>query len=325
MDDAGVGRRAAHTQDDQADLGGQLAQRQQQHDDAQGHEHKAHPRQLGVVEALSDEAVGGAPHGDADVEQACAGGGGFRVQLVVVHQEGRRPQSGGGFQRAVAEEGHHDLLCPGQADEFGDGHGADFLACGGRQGGAALPQGQGEEDQRGQPHLDQPHRAVAQRPVGGAARQCPAHDARPDGGAYAPHAVQPAHVPGGIVQRHIVVQCGVHAACAQAIGDGKEQQHPVLAGGGESQQRQGRQPHGERRHPACTQTEGQPVAHQGGDHRAHGNGECHDARVGQGHLHLLMHDGPGRAQQGVRQTQADKGRVDDGKEQGNHRDSSQRL
>ena len=55
---------------------------------------------------------------------------------------------------------------------------------------------------------------------------------------------------------------------------------------------------------------------------AHRNGEGDNARVGQGNLHLRMHDGPRGAQQRIRQTQADKGRVNHGEKKRNHGHSS---
>ena len=52
-----------------------------------------------------------------------------------------------------------------------------------------------------------------------------AHNDRAGGNAYAPHAVQPAHMPAGVVYGHIVVEGCVNAAGAKAVWHGPEAEH----------------------------------------------------------------------------------------------------
>lgn len=67
-----------------------------------------------------------------------------------------------------------------------------------------VPDGEGDEKQQGNAELKKGDDLVAAVP--GGVGQGPAHDEGADDGAYAPEAVEPAHVPGSIVKGYIVVQ-----------------------------------------------------------------------------------------------------------------------
>ena len=76
--------------------------------------------------------------------------------------------------------------------------------------------------------------------------------------------------------------------------------------------------HAEGGDPAGAQPPGQPVAAKAGDDGAGGDDHGDDPHVGHRDPQLPVYGGPGGAQQGVRQTQADEGQVDDGKKKMDH-------
>ncbi len=92
-----------------------------------------------------------------------------------------------------------------------------------------------------------------------------AHDHGADGSAHAPHTVQPAHVAAFVMQGNVVVQGRIHAACAQAVGDSPQAEHPELSGDRESEQRGSGHAHTEGGHFARAQCPGEPVAVQAGN------------------------------------------------------------
>ena len=63
------------------------------------------------------------------------------------------------------------------------------------------------------------------------------HDDRTGAASDAPHAVQPAHMAGFIVQCNVVVQSRVHASGAKAIWDTPEAEGEKRVADGESKQR----------------------------------------------------------------------------------------
>ena len=124
-----------------------------------------------------------------------------------------------------------------------------------------------------------------------------------------------------IVECHVVVQRGVHAAGAQAVGDGPEAQHPEGATDGEAKQRQCRGGDTDGRDLPGAQLPGDPVALEAGDDGAQGDDHGDGPGIGDRHAQLRIHAGPGRAQQGIRQAEADKGQIDDDQQKMNHSDT----
>ena len=322
MDHAGVDGGAAQTDQDKARLGRP----------ARGQQHGSHPRQDDplpqahhphIPKGGGDKAAGRPAHRDADVEQADQLGRPLSRKAAVQHQVAARPQSGGLLNGAVAEEGYHGVFGAGDTQSLTQGQRLAGLAVLLLAGGAglALPQRQAEDQDSGQHHLHQGDVPVAHLPALPAG-QGVADQVGPHQGAHAPHAVQPAHVPAGIVDRHIVVQGRVHTAGAQAIGHRPQAQHPEGRGRGKSKQGRRRQSHTAGRHPAGAQGPGQAVAAQAGDdgprrndHRDH---PCKRDR----HPQLPIDGRPGRTQQRVGQAQTDEGQIDDPKQQMYHSVSS---
>ena len=182
--------------------------------------------------------------------------------------------------------------------------------------GRGLPQRQAEQQQRRQHKLQNGHYAVAVLP--GATRQRPAHDDRAARRADAPHAVQPAHVAAFIVQGHIIVQRGVHTAGTQAIRYSPQAKLPELRAGRKPKQRHGGGGDAERCDPAGAELIVEPVAGQAGHDGPDGDDHGHAARPGHARAELRIHAGPRRAQQRVRQAQADERQIDDRQKQRYH-------
>jgi len=92
----------------------------------QQHRHNAHandclsqPDQFRIAELIGKKAVQKTTKGQAQHKQAGQTGGGFLIQSIVKHEVGAAPEDAGLLQRAVAEEGQHDL--------FGTGDGKNLL------------------------------------------------------------------------------------------------------------------------------------------------------------------------------------------------------
>ncbi len=149
-------------------------------------------------------------------------------------------------------------------------------------------------------------------------RQAEAHDIRADGDAHAPKAVQPVHVPGGVVERHVVVQRGIHRSRPQAIRHRPQAQHPETPRKAEAQQRHRREKHAEGGHLSRPKPVGQTVRQQAGHHRAAGDDTRDDPRKRQRDTHLRIDLRPRSTQQRIRQTQADERQVNDRQQQGRH-------
>ena len=120
------------------------------------------------------------------------------------------------------------------------------------------------------------------------------------------------------MQGHVVVQRRVHGPGPQAVGRRPEAQLPKRAAEGEAQEGQGRQPHAGGGDPPRPETAGKAAGLQAGDHGAQGDNHGNDACRGHGYAQPGVHRGPGRAQQGVGQAQADKREVDDREKQVDH-------
>ena len=181
-----------------------------------------------------------------------------------------------------------------------------------------MPQGQAAKKHGSQCDLEQGNTPVAAAPAQPAGKRR-AHHHRADGSAHAPHTVQPAHVAAFVMQGNVVVQGGIHAARAQAVGNSPQAEHPELAGDRETEQRRSGHAHAEGGHPARAQRPGEPVAVQAGNDGAQRDDHGQDTRVGEGDAQLGVHGGPCRPQQRIRQAKADKGQVNNWQQKLCHR------
>lgn len=82
------------------------------------------------------------------------------------------------------------------------------------------------------------------------------------------------------------------------------------AADGKAEQGQSGGRHAHRRDHPGTEPANQPVALQAGHDGSHRDDGGKDARIGNRHFELLVDGGPGGAQQGIRQAQTDKGKID---------------
>ena len=73
--------------------------------------------------------------------------------------------------------------------------------------------------------------------------------------------MEPAHMAAGVVQRHIIVQTGIHTACTQAIGNCPEAKHPERMADGKSQKRNRSHGYANCSDPPGAQLIGQTVTH----------------------------------------------------------------
>src|SRR5699024_8714296 len=93
----------------------------------------------------------------------------LRGEPPLQHQIAAGPEPRGLLQRAVAEKGEHNLLCPGNPDDLGQGEGSGRRGGGGAvlvsgRGGAA-PEGEAEEEDGRQKDLKGRNRAVPHAPA----------------------------------------------------------------------------------------------------------------------------------------------------------------
>ena len=285
----------------------------------QGHAHSddglAQADHLPVVELQGQQAADRTADGNAQIEHTGISGGRFRIHAVVKVQIAAGPQTGGGLQRAVAEEAQDHCLDTGETQGLGQ---SQRLAGGvglGRR--AVLPDRKAQQQHRRQHHLDRGDDPVASRPVQ-AAGEGKAHDVRAYRSADAPAAVEPAHVPALKVEGGVIVQSRVHAARPQAVGDGPKAKEQEAVAEGEPKQGHSGGGDGEHGDFPGAQPLGQPVRHQTRHDRAGADDHGHDPGVRERHSQRWVHGGPGRSQQGVRQPQADKGQVDQGQKKMGH-------
>ena len=131
--------------------------------------------------------------------------------------------------------------------------------------------------------------------------------------------MEPAHVPGGVVKGHIVVESGVHAPRPQPVGHRPQTQLPEGGTHRKAPQRHGGGAHAEGGDPPRAQGPGEPVALKAGKHCPQGDDHGHRPGVGYRPVKLGIHRGPGRPQQGVGQAQGDKREINDGQKQMKHK------
>ena len=309
MNDAGVDRCAAQSGDHKADRQQRIAEGQQDQHNTHGIQKLSHADHLLIVEFHRQKAAEKPSDCDAYVKQARPAGGGHCVQTAGQGAVTGGPHTGDPLDTAVKRKTEHYLRHTGDFQQFGNRamFRGKLLPCSGV--GRGLPQRQAEQQQRRQHKLQNGHYAVAVLP--GTARQRPAHDDRAARRADAPHAVQPAHVAAFVVQGHIIVQRGVHTAGAQAIRHSPQAKLPELRAGRKPKQRHGGGGDAERCDPAGAELIVEPVAGQAGHDGPDGDDHGHAARPGHARAELRIHAGPRRAQQRVRQAQADERQIDD--------------
>ncbi len=162
--------------------------------------------------------------------------------------------------------------------------------------------------QRDLEHCDVPVAYMPPAPAG----QGKAHDVRPHGRAYAPHTVEPAHVAAGVVQRHVVVEGGVHTPGAQAVWNGPQAQRPKAAADGKTEQGCGGHAHADGGNLTCPQLSSEPVALQAGNDGSQGDDHGDDPGVGNRHAKLPIHGRPCGAEERIRQSETDKRKINDG-------------
>ena len=315
VDGAGVDGGAAQTRQDEPREGRRRPQGQQQGQDAHSDHRQTQPDHAPVAQAHGQKPAEGPAPGDAQVKQAGAARRRLLIQAPGQDQVAAGPLSRGGLQGAVAEEQQHHL--PGSGGRDGPAQGEGLFLSALRRPGPALPQTQTQHQDHCQTDLQEADVPVAHVPPL-AAGQGKGHGVGAQGGPDAPHAVEPAHVAAGVVEGHIVVQRRVHAARPQAVGHRPQAQGQEGAADGEAEEGGGGDAHAEGGDPAGAQPPGQPVAAKAGDDGAGGDDHGDDPHVGHRDPQLPVYGGPGGAQQGVRQTQADEGQVDDGEQKMDH-------
>ena len=309
MDDAGIDRRAAEADDEEGRKRGCIGIRwDQQRCDPAGEDAGADADHIPVAEPVGEEAAHETSGGNADVKQRRKRGGALGRKALDLRKIGAGPLHGRPLRGAIGEEAHQDRRNALDPEHTGDSL-LRLRLCLGRA--VDSPHGKRHEQEHRNGQLEAPHDAVAvvPRPI----CQRIAHDKRTDDRSNAPEAVQPAHMLRLVVQRHIVVERRVDGARAQPIGDGERDQHPEAAGNREAEQRKHRQKHAAHGHDLRPEPPGEPVGKQARHDRSAGNNHGHDAHIRYRHAKLGVHDRPAGAKQRIRQSQTDKGHIDQGK------------
>lgn len=111
--------------------------------------------------------------------------------------------------------------------------------------------------------------------------------------------MKPVHVPGLVVQGHVVVESGIHAAHPQPEGYGQKTQEKEAGGVGESQQGQGGKEHTEGRDGSYPKPLDEPGAKEARDDGPPGYDHGNNARKMNGYREAQVHAGPGRPQQRI--------------------------
>ena len=124
VDDRGVNRRAAKTDEHQAVQAQPVGfDRQPKRGNPGGGDGDPHADHIPVADFIRDEPAQKSPGGDADKEKRGVACRGFRMDAPVQHQVAAGPEARGGFQRAVAEKSRQyelDTLDPQDLRELQD-------------------------------------------------------------------------------------------------------------------------------------------------------------------------------------------------------------
>ena len=317
VDQAGIDRRAAQADEDQPGKRGAVPDGEQHEKDAQRDDPKPQTHHLPVAELKGQKAADGPSRRDAEEEKAAALRGRDRIDAAGGDEIAARPKADRLLGRAIAEEAQHHGLDAAQRHDLAQRQRLFPVALRRAAGGRA-PERQAEEQDGRKHQLHQSDGPITGVPAvpGGEHR---AHDGRPHRRADAPHAVQPAHMPAGIMEGDIVVQRRVDAARAKPVRDRAEAQHRIAAAEGKTEERRAGHRHADRRDPARAETPCQTVAEQARDDRADGDDHENEARGRQRRADLRMDDRPRGAEQRVRKAETDKGEINDPKQQRQHK------
>lgn len=317
VDQAGIDRRAAEPDEDQPGERGAVPDGEQHQQDAKRDNPQSQAHHLPVAELEGQKAADGPSRRDTEEEETAALCGRDRVDAAGGDEIAAGPKTDRLFDGAIAEEAQHHGLDAAQRNDLTQRKRPSPAALR-RAAVGRPPEGKTEEQNGREYQLDQPDAAVAGVPaVPGSEHR--AHDDRPHRRADAPHAVQPAHMPAGIMEGDIVVQRRVDAARAKPVRDRPEAEHRIAAAEGKAEERRAGHRHADRRDPARAETPRQPVAEQARDDRADGDDHENEARGRQRRADLRMDDRPRGAEQRVRQTETDKGEINDPKQQREHK------
>ena len=255
VDDAGVDGGASKADDDKPGEGdSRLRRGEQQQEDPAGQHAGPQTDHVPVAQPVRHEAAQKPARGDADVKQRSEPGRALRPDALDLHHVCAGPAHGGGLGGAVgekAEQQGRDAPDPQRAQQP-DGFSALL-----RLLPVDVPDGERDQQEQGDAQLDKAHDTVAVVPDG--VRQGIAHDEGADDGPNTPEAVQPAHMPGGVVKGDIFVQRRVDGSGSQPVGDGKHNEHPEPAGDGKPQQGDRREEYAGHGHDAGAQLPSQPV------------------------------------------------------------------
>ena len=120
------------------------------------------------------------------------------------------------------------------------------------------------------------------------------------------------------MESHEIIEGRIHRAGSKSIRNGPETEHPKGIRKRKAKQRRSCHGHTDSRHQSRTELFRQEIALKAGKNGSGGNNHGNDTGIGNRDGKFLIHRGPGRAQQRIRQPQADKRKINDGKKQGQH-------
>ena len=318
VDYARVDRRASEPDEDKPRKRRNVGTGDQHCRDTDGDYRLSHADHLRIVKLHGDKPADRPPDGYPDEEKS----GKARRRVggdSLVHREITAcPKRRGLLERAVAEEAEHDLTGTGnhgdlpQCKRF-----SRFFILNRAFAASFFPQRKAENKDRGQNHLDYTDISVSGAPAF-AGGQRVTHQIRSRGGANAPHTVKPAHVSALIMKRNVVVQRCVHASCAEPVRNcpNAEKRKRARHGKAEERCRSHRNAGGGDR--TCSESARQPVALQARNDRSERDDHGNDAGVRKRYAEFGIHCRPCGAEQGIRQTETDKGEVYDRQKQINH-------
>ena len=311
MNDGGIDRRTAETYDDE---GGKrergYVEGKEEHDDARGGDAGTEDDHLSISQFPRDEAAYKSSRRHADIEQR----GELRrlcfADAFDFHKVGARPAHGGGLCRAVAQKADEK---EGYASDLQGTDKADGLLLRRLQRfmPRLLPDGDRCEQDNGDDRLQDPDDEISSVP-GGVGEGVAHHEGGNDG-PHSPEAVQPAHVTGGIMESDVIVEGSVDRARAEAVGNGKDEEHPEFRAEGKTDEGDGCQEDADDGHARCAEFMDQAVGKEAGDNGTARDDHCYDPHIGDGHIEFHMNDGPARTQEGVGKPEADKCEIDEGK------------
>ena len=181
-----------------------------------------------------------------------------------------------------------------------------------------LPQGQRNQQHHDQSQLQQTNHPITPMPRI-MTRQTPRHHHRPDGRAHAPKTMQPAHMLGRIMVRHIIIQRCIDRTRAQTQRYRQHAQQGKMMRQRKTQQRQSRHQHTDQSDSPHAEPTNQPITQHAGDNRPSGNDHRNHPRPRNRHTQANVHRRPCRADHRIRQTQADKSHINNEQQNtGNH-------